>query len=168
MVIMTLRPIISPPSFSFSEDWNLLLQKNCWPRELPNCISQLQALRTGERPAHCPNMIKDLLAADEVRRVLGPGKVSTLQLLIGPPTGLNLRNLLWHGYLPLSEFDEILPHMTTFALRLTQQLLSAFDAVDEVEGGAATTSAVAPASASTFTSASAPSSGAAGAHPGPT
>lgn len=71
----------------------------------------------------CPHLLKDLLATKELEDVFSPVSVSMpggiddrtlspfklhpcplslqmflLRCLIGPPTGLNLRNVLWHGF----------------------------------------------------------------------
>jgi hypothetical protein len=35
-----------------------------------------------------------------------PEKIFLLQVIIGPPIGLNLRNIYWHGFVSEEEFDE--------------------------------------------------------------
>jgi hypothetical protein len=51
-----------------------------------------------------PRMLKNLLVHPCLPAVLGSAAVVLLQLLVGPPTLLNLRNLLWHGFVDLKEF----------------------------------------------------------------
>ena len=46
----------------------------------------------------CPSLLKDLLSTKELEEVFDRAAVSLLRVLIGPPTGLNLRNVLWHGF----------------------------------------------------------------------
>lgn len=46
----------------------------------------------------CPSLLKDLLATQELKEVFGDTVISLLHILIGPPSSLNLRNVLWHGF----------------------------------------------------------------------
>lgn len=46
----------------------------------------------------CPSLLRDLLMAVELYQCLGAEVMYCLQCLIGPPSGLNLRNLIWHGF----------------------------------------------------------------------
>ncbi|XP_065919650.1 endoplasmic reticulum membrane-associated RNA degradation protein-like isoform X2 [Dysidea avara] len=46
----------------------------------------------------CPSLLRDLLSTSELKHCLGEELMYCLQCLIGPPTGLNLRNLIWHGF----------------------------------------------------------------------
>jgi len=48
--------------------------------------------------SQCPTLLKDLLATQELKEVFGATVVSLLHILIGPPSSLNLRNVLWHGF----------------------------------------------------------------------
>lgn len=48
--------------------------------------------------SQCPSLLKDLLATQELKEVFGDTIVSLLHILIGPPSSLNLRNVLWHGF----------------------------------------------------------------------
>jgi hypothetical protein len=45
-----------------------------------------------------PPLIRDLLQTDELKMVLGEDRVFVLQVLIGSPRSLNLRNIIWHGF----------------------------------------------------------------------
>jgi hypothetical protein len=54
--------------------------------------------------APVPRMLKNLLVHPCLPAVLGSATVVLLQLLLGPPTLLNLRNLLWHGFVDLKQF----------------------------------------------------------------
>ncbi|XP_032341286.1 endoplasmic reticulum membrane-associated RNA degradation protein isoform X3 [Camelus ferus] len=46
----------------------------------------------------CPFLLRDLLASEELARVFGPPVMDVLRVFIGSPHGLNLRNVLWHGF----------------------------------------------------------------------
>ena len=48
--------------------------------------------------SQCPSLLKDLLAMQELKEVFGATVISLLHILIGPPSSLNLRNVLWHGF----------------------------------------------------------------------
>ena len=53
--------------------------------------------------SQCPSLLKDLLATKELEDILGSVAVNLLRVLVGPPSGLNLRNILWHGFAAPSE-----------------------------------------------------------------
>ncbi|XP_032956369.1 endoplasmic reticulum membrane-associated RNA degradation protein isoform X1 [Rhinolophus ferrumequinum] len=46
----------------------------------------------------CPFLLRDLLASEELAQVFGLSVMSVLRVFIGSPCGLNLRNVLWHGF----------------------------------------------------------------------
>ncbi|XP_028398909.1 endoplasmic reticulum membrane-associated RNA degradation protein-like isoform X2 [Dendronephthya gigantea] len=69
----------------------------------------------------CPPLLKDLLRTQELEAVLGKSFMRCLEVFIGPPCGLNLRNLAWHGF--LSE-GELPAQYVSFLLLLS---LSMFD-----------------------------------------
>ncbi|KAF6270203.1 ER membrane associated RNA degradation [Rhinolophus ferrumequinum] len=47
----------------------------------------------------CPFLLRDLLASEELAQVFGLSvEMSVLRVFIGSPCGLNLRNVLWHGF----------------------------------------------------------------------
>ncbi|BFZ11488.1 hypothetical protein BsWGS_14527 [Bradybaena similaris] len=66
------------------------------------------------RGKHCPLMLKDLITATELEDILGLDVLRLLQVVIGPPTSMNLRNISWHGF--LSEHE--LPRRYIFFLLL--------------------------------------------------
>jgi hypothetical protein len=45
-----------------------------------------------------PPLIKDLLQTDLLKEALGEDVLFVLQVLIGSPRALNLRNIIWHGF----------------------------------------------------------------------
>lgn len=64
---------------------------------------------------YCPSLLRDLLAKKELEETFSSVAVNSpllnpthffyclsqmclLQCLIGPPSGINLRNTLWHGF----------------------------------------------------------------------
>ncbi|XP_055980862.1 endoplasmic reticulum membrane-associated RNA degradation protein [Sorex fumeus] len=46
----------------------------------------------------CPFLLRDLLASQELTQVFGHSVMDTLRVFVGSPRGLNLRNVLWHGF----------------------------------------------------------------------
>ncbi|XP_057617735.1 endoplasmic reticulum membrane-associated RNA degradation protein isoform X2 [Chionomys nivalis] len=46
----------------------------------------------------CPFLLRDLLASAELAQVFGHAAMDVLKVFIGSPCGLNLRNILWHGF----------------------------------------------------------------------
>ena len=60
-----------------------------------------------------PLLLKDLIASPLVLSVLGPAAVAVLTVAFGSPLGLNLRNLLWHGY-TVAEGSRVPDAMTDF------------------------------------------------------
>ncbi|XP_047413309.1 endoplasmic reticulum membrane-associated RNA degradation protein isoform X8 [Sciurus carolinensis] len=46
----------------------------------------------------CPFLLRDLLASEELAQVFGQSVMNVLKVFIGSPCGLNLRNILWHGF----------------------------------------------------------------------
>ncbi|XP_036104799.1 endoplasmic reticulum membrane-associated RNA degradation protein isoform X1 [Molossus molossus] len=46
----------------------------------------------------CPFLLRDLLASAELAGVFGRPVMSVLTVFVGSPRGLNLRNVLWHGF----------------------------------------------------------------------
>ncbi|KFP20418.1 hypothetical protein Z169_01170, partial [Egretta garzetta] len=46
----------------------------------------------------CPFLLRDLLASDQLAIVFGQAVMNVLRVFIGSPYGLNLRNVLWHGF----------------------------------------------------------------------
>lgn len=54
---------------------------------------------------HVPPLLKDLLAVPELAQLIGHTAVKLLQVIIGPPSSLNIRNLLWHGFMSPGELS---------------------------------------------------------------
>ncbi|NXX80299.1 EMARD protein, partial [Urocolius indicus] len=46
----------------------------------------------------CPFLLRDLLASEQLAVVFGQAVMNLLRVFIGSPYGLNLRNVLWHGF----------------------------------------------------------------------
>ena len=59
---------------------------------------------SGERRKPTGVLLKDLIASDPVHAALGTGAVGHLHALFSP-MALNLRNLVWHGFLPPAHLD---------------------------------------------------------------
>ena len=57
------------------------------------------------KAVQCPSLLRDLLQTPELKDVLGERFMFCLQVYIGPPSGLNLRNLAWHGFLSHGELQ---------------------------------------------------------------
>ncbi|KAH0622461.1 hypothetical protein JD844_024795 [Phrynosoma platyrhinos] len=61
----------------------------------------------------CPFLLRDLLASQELAKVFGQPVMDVLRVFIGSPDGLNLRNILWHGFaspqeIPVKYFSMLL------------------------------------------------------------
>ncbi|KFQ25602.1 hypothetical protein N331_01177, partial [Merops nubicus] len=46
----------------------------------------------------CPFLLRDLLASEQLAVVFGKAVMNVLRVFFGSPYGLNLRNVLWHGF----------------------------------------------------------------------
>ncbi|NWX91367.1 EMARD protein, partial [Nothoprocta pentlandii] len=46
----------------------------------------------------CPFLLRDLLISEELAVIFGQTVMNVLRVFIGSPYGLNLRNVLWHGF----------------------------------------------------------------------
>ncbi|XP_022376702.1 endoplasmic reticulum membrane-associated RNA degradation protein isoform X4 [Enhydra lutris kenyoni] len=46
----------------------------------------------------CPFLLRDLLVSEELAAVFGRPVMDVLKVFVGSPCGLNLRNVLWHGF----------------------------------------------------------------------
>uniref|UniRef100_A0A8D0UN85 ER membrane associated RNA degradation n=1 Tax=Sus scrofa TaxID=9823 RepID=A0A8D0UN85_PIG len=77
---------LQPPAVSLS----LMKLTSCLERALGDVH-----LLTGKE---CPFLLRDLLASDELAQVFGPSVMDVLRVFLGSPRGLNLRNVLWHGF----------------------------------------------------------------------
>ncbi|XP_033112863.1 endoplasmic reticulum membrane-associated RNA degradation protein-like isoform X2 [Anneissia japonica] len=77
---------------------------------------------TKNRP--CPAMLKDLLVTPELSTILGPTAIHILHILIGPPTSLNLRNILWHGFAAPAEIPIMYAYFLLFVTASLGELLS--------------------------------------------
>lgn len=55
----------------------------------------------------CPSLLKDLLKSDNLRYYFDDYYLNLLQILIGPPISLNIRNLVWHGFLSIVEAERL-------------------------------------------------------------
>ena len=69
-----------------------LLQASCLLERL------LRSLYEQQGQCSPPHLLKDLLNSDIIAASLGTELLSLLDLLVGPPLSLNLRNLAWHGF----------------------------------------------------------------------
>nr|XP_056709004.1 endoplasmic reticulum membrane-associated RNA degradation protein [Euleptes europaea] len=64
----------------------------------------------------CPFLLRDLLASWELSTIFGQSVMDVLRVFIGSPDGLNLRNILWHGF---ASPEEIPPKYFSMLLLLT-------------------------------------------------
>ncbi|XP_016068423.1 PREDICTED: endoplasmic reticulum membrane-associated RNA degradation protein isoform X3 [Miniopterus natalensis] len=74
----------------------------------------------------CPFLLRDLLASAELAQVFGQSVMNVLTVFIGSPRGLNLRNVLWHGF---AAPQEVPPQYCSMMVLLTAglgQLLEAY------------------------------------------
>eukprot|EP00731_Ephydatia_muelleri_P027311 Em0019g184a len=54
----------------------------------------------------CPSLLRDLLATKELENVFGAKIMCLLRCLLGHPLGLNVRNVLWHGFMAPQELPK--------------------------------------------------------------
>lgn len=62
---------------------------------LEHCLGDL--LRT--KINQIPPLMKDLIEVEELGLLIGEDLISALKIILGPPTTLNIRNILWHGFI---------------------------------------------------------------------
>nr|XP_024650445.1 endoplasmic reticulum membrane-associated RNA degradation protein isoform X3 [Macaca nemestrina] len=67
----------------------------------------------------CPFLLRDLLASEELAQVFGQSVMNVLKVFIGSPCGLNLRNVLWHGF---ASPEEVPPKYCSMMMLLTAGL----------------------------------------------
>ncbi|XP_031793312.1 endoplasmic reticulum membrane-associated RNA degradation protein isoform X3 [Sarcophilus harrisii] len=67
----------------------------------------------------CPFLLRDLLVSKELAEVFGQSVMNILRVFIGSPCGLNLRNILWHGF---ASPQEIPPKYCSMLVLLTAGL----------------------------------------------
>ena len=63
-------------------------------------------LTYSDKTVACPSLLKDLLKTQELRKILGDSFMCCLEVFIGSPCGLNLRNLAWHGFFSEKELPK--------------------------------------------------------------
>ncbi|XP_026936721.1 endoplasmic reticulum membrane-associated RNA degradation protein isoform X6 [Sagmatias obliquidens] len=67
----------------------------------------------------CPFLLRDLIASEELSQVFGQSVMDVLKVFVGSPRGLNLRNVLWHGF---AAPQEIPPKYCSVMILLTAGL----------------------------------------------
>ncbi|XP_063564083.1 endoplasmic reticulum membrane-associated RNA degradation protein isoform X4 [Gorilla gorilla gorilla] len=67
----------------------------------------------------CPFLLRDLLSSEELAQVFSQSVMNVLKVFVGSPCGLNLRNVLWHGF---ASPEEIPPKYCSMVLLLTAGL----------------------------------------------
>ncbi|NXN32647.1 EMARD protein, partial [Nycticryphes semicollaris] len=74
----------------------------------------------------CPFLLRDLLASEQLAVVFGQAVMNVLRVFIGSPYGLNLRNVLWHGFASPQEIPAKFCAMLLFLTAGLGQLLQAY------------------------------------------
>ncbi|NXH23816.1 EMARD protein, partial [Myiagra hebetior] len=74
----------------------------------------------------CPFLLRDLLASDQLAHVFGQAVMNVLRVFIGSPYGLNLRNVLWHGFASPHEIPAKYCAMLLFLTAGLGQLLQTY------------------------------------------
>ncbi|NWW64122.1 EMARD protein, partial [Ifrita kowaldi] len=74
----------------------------------------------------CPFLLRDLLASDQLADVFGQSVMNVLTVFIGSPYGLNLRNVLWHGFASPQEIPAKYCAMLLFLTAGLGQLLQTY------------------------------------------
>ncbi|XP_049274747.1 endoplasmic reticulum membrane-associated RNA degradation protein isoform X1 [Rhipicephalus sanguineus] len=58
-----------------------------------------------EKGIQVPFLLKDILTAPQLHETFGPELMTLLKVIVGPPQSLNLRNVMWHGFVRPEEVD---------------------------------------------------------------
>ncbi|XP_037931500.1 endoplasmic reticulum membrane-associated RNA degradation protein-like [Teleopsis dalmanni] len=66
-----------------------------------------------------PHLLRDLLATAEIANIFGTDLVLFMQILLGTPKSINLRNIVWHGFL---NSNEVPPYYSSVLLLLLHTL----------------------------------------------
>uniref|UniRef100_A0A8C0B1R3 DUF4209 domain-containing protein n=1 Tax=Buteo japonicus TaxID=224669 RepID=A0A8C0B1R3_9AVES len=74
----------------------------------------------------CPFLLRDLLASEQLAVVFGQAVMNVLRVFIGSPYGLNLRNVLWHGFASPQEIPAKYCAMLLFLTAGLGQLLQTY------------------------------------------
>uniref|UniRef100_A0A7M4FJA4 ER membrane associated RNA degradation n=2 Tax=Crocodylus porosus TaxID=8502 RepID=A0A7M4FJA4_CROPO len=74
----------------------------------------------------CPFLLRDLLASQELAAVFGRSVMNVLRVFVGSPCGLNLRNILWHGFASPQEIPVKYCSMLLFLTAGLGQLLKRY------------------------------------------
>ncbi|NWR55486.1 EMARD protein, partial [Bucorvus abyssinicus] len=74
----------------------------------------------------CPFLLRDLLASEQLAVVFGQAVMNVLKVFIGSPCGLNLRNVLWHGFASPQEIPAKYCAMLLFLTAGLGQLLQTY------------------------------------------
>ncbi|NXS34212.1 EMARD protein, partial [Pomatostomus ruficeps] len=74
----------------------------------------------------CPFLLRDLLASEQLANVFGQAVMNVLRVFIGSPYGLNLRNVLWHGFASPQEIPAKYCAMLLFLTAGLGQLLQTY------------------------------------------
>ncbi|XP_010290935.1 PREDICTED: endoplasmic reticulum membrane-associated RNA degradation protein [Phaethon lepturus] len=74
----------------------------------------------------CPFLLRDLLASEQLAVVFGQTVMNVLRVFIGSPYGLNLRNVLWHGFASPQEIPAKYCAMLLFLTAGLGQLLQTY------------------------------------------
>ncbi|XP_042796262.1 endoplasmic reticulum membrane-associated RNA degradation protein isoform X1 [Panthera leo] len=74
----------------------------------------------------CPFLLRDLLASKELAQVFGQSVMDVLKVFLGSPRGLNLRNILWHGFASPHEVPPKYCSMMTLLTAGLGQLLKSY------------------------------------------
>ncbi|XP_026701783.1 endoplasmic reticulum membrane-associated RNA degradation protein isoform X3 [Athene cunicularia] len=74
----------------------------------------------------CPFLLRDLLASEQLAVVFGQAVMDVLRIFIGSPYGLNLRNVLWHGFASPQEIPAKYCAMLLFLTAGLGQLLQMY------------------------------------------
>ncbi|NXM94472.1 EMARD protein, partial [Sylvia borin] len=74
----------------------------------------------------CPFLLRDLLASKQLADIFGQAVMNVLRVFIGSPHGLNLRNVLWHGFASPQEIPAKYCAMLLFLTAGLGQLLHTY------------------------------------------
>ncbi|XP_031564866.1 endoplasmic reticulum membrane-associated RNA degradation protein-like isoform X1 [Actinia tenebrosa] len=108
---------------SNEEPVNVILSSLLLFAILERSLGDVYASYTGLKS---PSNLKDLLASEAIRKLLGEDVSLILYAMAGPPESINLRNVLWHGFVSPCEIP---PQFVSFLVFTMATISSRFAAI---------------------------------------
>ena len=105
---------------------------------IEHCLGDILRLKCRQ----IPPLMKDLIEMSELGELIGQDLIRPLKVLLGPPTTMNIRNILWHGFIncPVKQtsiqmrpiITTLISIITTIGFRLSHHCDSSFTKNDSI------------------------------------